>query len=279
MTRRPGLLLAVALLASAPLAAQQEAVVEQLAGVLAAEDARDFQPALFAKALVAPDSVVRRLAAMGAGRIGDQRATAQLLPILGDPDSTVRVAAAFAVGLLRDTSAIPALIDRLTGQPALDGPTALESITALARIGGPRAGEFLRNVLTGSAVLTAAERGPLVYQALFEAWRLGPHAPVDAILPFTDDTSSSGRWRAAYSLGRLRAPRAGERLTVSPRRPRRVRPSRRRSRRDEAAGRHGGARAAHRGRAAHPRRHRRQSPGQGERAPIPRRLSRLLAER
>jgi cyclophilin family peptidyl-prolyl cis-trans isomerase/HEAT repeat protein len=214
MMRRPGLLLAAALLSGAPLAAQQEAVVEQLAGVMAAEDARDFQPALFSKALVAPDSVVRRLAATGAGRIGDQRATPLLLPVLGDPDSTVRVAAAFAVGLLGDTSAVPTLIDRLTGQPALDGPTALEAITALARIGGPRAGEFLRNVLTGSAVLTPADRGPLVYQALFEAWRLGPHAPVDAILPFTNDTSSSGRWRAAYSLGRLRAPRGGERLTV-----------------------------------------------------------------
>lgn len=212
--RATGPFLLMAVLASAPLAAQQEAVVEQLAGVLAAEDARDFQPALFTKALVAPDSVVRRLAAMGAGRIGDQRATALLLPILGDPDSTVRVAAAFALGLLRDTSAVGPLIDRLTGQPALDGPAALEAITALAKIGGPRAGEFLRNVLTGSAVLTPADRGPLVYQALLEAWRLGPHAPVDAILPFAGDTSSSGRWRAAYSLGRLRAPRGGERLTL-----------------------------------------------------------------
>jgi cyclophilin family peptidyl-prolyl cis-trans isomerase/HEAT repeat protein len=207
------LFLAGALLARTPLAAQQEASVEQLAGVLAAEDARDFQPALFAKALVAPDSLVRRLAAMGAGRIGDQRATALLLPILGDPDSTVRVAAAFAVGLLRDTSAVGPLIDRLTGQPALDGPTASETITALARIGGPRAGEFLRTVLGGSAVLTPADRTTLVYQALLEAWRLGPHAPVDAILPFTDDTSASARWRAAYTLGRVRAPQAGERLT------------------------------------------------------------------
>ena len=206
--------LALTLALAAPLRAQEEAVVEQLAPVLAAEDARDFQPALFAKALVAPDSVVRRLSALGAGRIGDQRATSLLLPILGDPDSTVRVAAAFALGLLRDTSAIGTLIDRLTGQPALDGPAASEAITALAKIGSPRAGEFFRGVLTGSAVLTPAERAPLVYQALLEAWRLGPDAPVDAILPFAEDTSASARWRAAYSLGRLRAPRAGERLTV-----------------------------------------------------------------
>ena len=45
-------------------AAQQEAVVEQLASVLAAEDARHFQPALFGSAVVSPDSLVRRLAAL-----------------------------------------------------------------------------------------------------------------------------------------------------------------------------------------------------------------------
>ena len=50
-----------------PLAAQEQSVVEQLAPVLAAEDARDFQSDLFRRALVAPDSLVRRIAALGAG--------------------------------------------------------------------------------------------------------------------------------------------------------------------------------------------------------------------
>ena len=45
------------------LPAQQEAVVEQVASVLAAEDARSFDPAVFGSALVSPDSVARRLAA------------------------------------------------------------------------------------------------------------------------------------------------------------------------------------------------------------------------
>src|SRR5919198_1476265 len=49
------------------LKAQQEAVVEQLAPLLAAEDARDFQPDLYRRALVSPDSLVRRVAALGAG--------------------------------------------------------------------------------------------------------------------------------------------------------------------------------------------------------------------
>src|SRR5919201_901348 len=77
---------------SSPASAQQEAVVEQLASVLAAEDARNFESAPFATALVSPDSVVRRMAALGAGRIGDRRATSLVVPLLIDPDSTVRVA-------------------------------------------------------------------------------------------------------------------------------------------------------------------------------------------
>ena len=63
------------LLVGGRLAGQEEAVVEQLAPLIAAEDARDFHPELFSRALVAPDSVVRRIAALGAGRIGDLRAT------------------------------------------------------------------------------------------------------------------------------------------------------------------------------------------------------------
>ena len=50
-------------------------MVEQLAPVLSAEDAREFRADLFARALVAPDSLVRRIGALAAGRIGDHRAT------------------------------------------------------------------------------------------------------------------------------------------------------------------------------------------------------------
>jgi len=111
--------------------AQEEAVVEQLAPVLAAEDAREWQPELFTRALVAPATVVRRIAAMAAGRIGDLRATPRLIQLLDEPDSTVRVAAAFALGLLRDSAAVDALIERLTGLPPLDTASADEAITAL----------------------------------------------------------------------------------------------------------------------------------------------------
>ena len=144
---------------TAPAAAQQEAVVEQLATVLAAEDARNFQPALFGSALVSPDSVVRRLAALGAGRIGDPAATSLVVPLLTDPDSTVRVAAAFALGLLGAPAGAGPLMDRITGTPALDGPTAVEAITALAKIGGRQVGTFFEGILAGSVVPTVESCG------------------------------------------------------------------------------------------------------------------------
>ena len=202
-----------------PMAAQQEAVVEQIASVLAAEDARNFQQPVIAGAVVSPDSVVRRLAVLGAGRIGDRRATPLVLPLLTDPDSTVRVAAAFALGLLRDPAGARPLMDRITGSPALDGPTAVEAITALAKIGGREVGAFFEGILAGSVVPTVEDRRPLVSQVVLESWRLGRDAPVVSLLPFLEDTSVGLRWRAAYTLGRLRAPAAGNRLSVALRDP------------------------------------------------------------
>ena len=198
-----------------PLAAQEQSIVEQLAPVLAAEDARDYRGDVFARALVAPDSLVRKVAALAAGRIGDYRATPVLIPLLSDPDSTVRVAAAFALGLLRDTAAVQPLIDRLAGLPALDVPTAVEAVTALAKIGGRRSGDFVGGVLSGRVVLSQEDRTPAFNQAIAEAWRLDADAPVTALLPFMEDTSPGPRLRAVYSLGRLKAPPAGNRMLLA----------------------------------------------------------------
>ena len=185
---------------------QEAAVVEQLAPVLAAEDARQWQPDLFQRVLVAPDSVVRRVAALAAGRIGDRRATPLLLKLLDQPDSTTRVAAAFALGLLRDPAAVQPLIDHLTGLPPLDTATANEAVTALAKTGGRQGGEFLASVLQGKARLSVPDSLTTISQILLETWRLGTDAHPEALLPFADDTVDTIRWRAIYSLGRLRAP-------------------------------------------------------------------------
>ena len=198
---------------------QEEAIVEQLAPVLAAEDARQWQPELFQRALVAPDSVVRRIAALAAGRIGDLRATPLLLRLLEQPDTTVTVAAAFALGLLRDSAAVQPLIQRLTGLPPLDTATANEVVTALAKIGGRRSAEFFASVLQGTVALSQTDPAPATSQMLLEAWRLGPDARADALVPFADDTVQSIRWRTIYSLGRLRSPVAANQLIAALRAP------------------------------------------------------------
>jgi cyclophilin family peptidyl-prolyl cis-trans isomerase/HEAT repeat protein len=206
-----GTMLALPLVARA----QDEVDVEQLARVLAAEDARDWQPELFERSLLSPDSVVRRVAAMAAGRIGDLRATPLLLRTLEQPDSTVRVAAAFALGLLRDSTAVQPLVRRLTGLPPLDSPTAVEAVTALAKIGGPEAADFFAGVLQGKVAVSQADPAPTISQVLLEAWRLGPEAPASAVLPFADDTVQDVRWRAIYSLSRLRSPEASAQLIAA----------------------------------------------------------------
>jgi cyclophilin family peptidyl-prolyl cis-trans isomerase/HEAT repeat protein len=200
---------------SAAARAQEPANVEQLARLLAAEDARDWQPELFERSLLTPDSVVQQVAALAAGRIGDLRATPLLLRALDQPDSTVRVAAAFALGLLRDSAALEPLIQRLTALPPLDTATAAEAVTALAKTGGRRAAEFFAAVLQGKAALSQTDPAPAIGQILLESWRLGDDAPAAALLPFADDTAQETRWRAVYSLGRLRAPEAANQLIAA----------------------------------------------------------------
>ncbi|HEY8195896.1 MAG TPA: HEAT repeat domain-containing protein, partial [Gemmatimonadales bacterium] len=198
---------------------QEEAIVEQLAPVLAAEDARHWQADLFQRALVAPDSVVRRVAALAAGRIGDLRATPLLLRLLEQSDTTVSVAAAFALGLLRDSAAVQPLIQRLTGLPPLDTATADEAVTALAKIGGRQSAEFFAGVLQGTIALSQADPSTATSQMLLESWRLGREARVDALVPFADDTLQSIRWRTIFSLGRLRSPLAAKQLIAALRAP------------------------------------------------------------
>jgi len=206
---------AAALAPIRPLAAQTGAAVEALGPVLAAEDARDWRPDAFVPALAAPDSQVRITAAMAVGRVGDPRGVRLLLPLLVDRDSTVRVAAVFALGLIGDSTAVTPLIAGLTATPALDAASAVEAITSLARIGGRRVGEFFAGLLQNRVSLSVASPASLVERVALESARLGRDAPVRELLPLVSDTSPSVRINAVYSLGRLRAPTAGNRLVTA----------------------------------------------------------------
>ena len=175
-----------------------------LAPVLAAEDARAWRPEILRAALVYPDSLVRRTAAIAIGRIGDARGIELLVPLLADPDTTVRVSAVFALGLIGDTAGVAPIAERLAAPPVLDAASAGEAVTALARIGGTRAAELIGAILQGRASLAVADPGALVPIAARESWRLGEAAPVAELLPLIRAEDQEVRTSAVFALSRLR---------------------------------------------------------------------------
>ncbi len=194
---------------AAPVVAQQPAVpvdettVGVLAALLAASDARRFDPAPLREALSHPNPGVRRQGALAAGRIGDGGAVDLLLPVLHDSVPTVQAAAAFALGLLKDARAIPALLETVRAVPSRDqGAPQLEAVTAIAKIGGEDGARALSDIIAAGSPGAST---PAVNAALLESWRLGARAPVVQLVRFTDATDAATRWRALYALARLRA--------------------------------------------------------------------------
>jgi cyclophilin family peptidyl-prolyl cis-trans isomerase/HEAT repeat protein len=148
---------------------------------------------------------------LAAGRIGDAAAIDLLIPVLTDSTPEVRAAAAFALGLLKDARALPALLQAVrAAAPADQGPPQLEAVTAIAKIGGVDGARALGEILATGSPGTATP--PVVAAALVEAWRLGARAPVAELIAFTDDPDPGTRWRALYSLARLRAAPGAARL-------------------------------------------------------------------
>jgi cyclophilin family peptidyl-prolyl cis-trans isomerase/HEAT repeat protein len=200
-------LLALAGLRPAVLAAQQsdEATVGVLAALLAASDARRFDPAAVREALASANPAIRRQGALAAGRIGDAAAIDLLIPLLTDSTPAVQAAAAFALGMLKDARAVPRLQEIIRAvAPADQGPPQLEAVTAIAKIGGDEGARALSDILAAGSPNTSA---PVIDQALLEAWRLGKtRAPVPDLVRYADATNAVTRWHALFSLGRLRAP-------------------------------------------------------------------------
>src|SRR5712691_4905701 len=138
---------------AAPVVAQQPAVhvdettVGVLAALLAASDARRFDPAPLREALSHPNPGVRRQGALAAGRIGDAAAIDLLLPVLNDSVPGVQAAAAFALGLLKDARAIPALVEKVRAVSSTEqGEPQLEAVTAIAKIGGDDGARALTDI-------------------------------------------------------------------------------------------------------------------------------------
>lgn len=198
------------MLAEAPAVAQDEAVVNVVASVLAVEDARRFDEPLLSHAATHARPLVRRYAARAMGRIGNPAATPMLLTLLNDPDSLVRPEAIFALGQIGDRTAIPPLRELVLSPPSGDSrESPAEAITAIAKIGGAEAGTFFADFLVRWIGRNGADTPPPVARALWEAWRLGiSGAPLEALETFAQSSTLELRTAALYSLMRLRTPRA-----------------------------------------------------------------------
>jgi len=202
-------LLLAALLAVRPALAQQpgaatdETTVGVLAGLLAASDARRFDLAALREALSHANPAVRRQGALAVGRIGDAGGIDLLLPLLNDSVPGVQAAAAFALGSLKDARAIPLLLEKVRAVSSTEqGDPQLEAVTAIAKIGGDDGARAISDILAAGSPGAAT---PVVNAALLESRRLGPRAPVAELVRFTDAFDAATRWRALYSLARLRA--------------------------------------------------------------------------
>lgn len=190
-----------------PLAAQAGGGADVLAEVLAAEDARRYDEALLRRALGERDTLVRQAVVRSLGRLQDPRGLHLLRDLLSESDTTIQADAVFSVGLIGDTAGVSVLLRLVRDRRLLTQTAWLELVTAMARLGGAEAGQFIADVLA------EADRSPaLAERAALESWRLGRRAPVAALLPLLGDSREGMRYAAAYSLARLRAPAAASRF-------------------------------------------------------------------
>ena len=185
------------------LAAQTESRVGDLAQLLALEDSRAFDAATLRRLALSPDALIRAQTAVAVGRIGDPAGGPLLVELLADPDTGVRAEAAFGLGLLHDSAAVEDLARRTDAFPQVAAdPDQLEIVTALARIGGPRAAAAIEALLQRHPPGGAGE-DPATARALLESWRLRGLAPVSRLVDYVHGASGEWRRAATYSTVRL----------------------------------------------------------------------------
>src|SRR5947208_2391807 len=160
-------------------------------------------------------AVVRRQAALAAGRIGDPQAVEPLVAALADSGPAVQAALAFALGLVKSPRAIAPLLALARAVPAeRQGPPQTEAVTAIGKTGGDEGAAALGDLLGSGSATTAVQR-----TALLEAWRLGARAPIPTLMREARNSDPVARRTAIYALARLRPSRGvGRRRSRWPRR-------------------------------------------------------------
>ena len=156
-----------------------------------------------------PNPVIRRRAALAAGRIGNEDSIGALSGLLEkDTDPDVRSMAAFAIGEIESAAGADVLLSVLKNTGAA-GELRARAIEALGKIAGalPRDQEARQREL-GAAILSALKAETLNQQAILlgltAALRTRPAGAGPVIAKFLSHSSSRVRSDAANALARLR---------------------------------------------------------------------------
>lgn len=191
--------------------------------IVRAEDERRWDANLLAL-LTDKSALVRRRAALAAGRIGDERAVASLSSLLrGDADANVKAMAAFALGETESAAGADVLIESLhASTSSTTSEVRARAIEALGKIAAalPKT-EEARSRILGDAILEALanessraaqpDRAVLL-AGLTAVLRARPANAGSRIAAFLFSADARIRADAANTLARLRAKAATDQL-------------------------------------------------------------------
>jgi cyclophilin family peptidyl-prolyl cis-trans isomerase/HEAT repeat protein len=188
--------------------------------IVRAEDERrwdaDLAALLFDKSLI-----VRRRAALAAGRIGDERSLASLLTLLQtDKEMSVRAMAAFALGEVESVVGVDSLI--AASRKSESGEVRARSIEALGKIAAalPKTeeersrnlGEAILAALAAEEARAASADKEVLLAGLTAILRARPTGAGATLSRFLSHTDARLRADAANALARLRSKDANEKL-------------------------------------------------------------------
>ncbi|MDY6776252.1 MAG: HEAT repeat domain-containing protein [Halobacteria archaeon] len=135
-------------------------------------------------------AVIRMDAALGLGRIGDDRAFEPLVDALDDPDPQVRENAAWSLGELGDERAVKPLTKLLTDS---NQEVRKQAATAITDLGGEMAVDSLIDALEDDYTYVRK-------QAAFALGTVGGERVIEPLLDALEDEDLTVRESAAFSL-------------------------------------------------------------------------------
>jgi len=197
-----------------PPALTNSALTAILVQIVRAEDERRWDKTL-ENLLHSPAPVLRKRAALAAGRIGDDRAVPALSLLLEkDPDAQVRAMAAFALGETESAKAAEAILKALTnekeeGDVRARAAEAAGKIAAANKPSAEKLGEAILDALDNEAQRSKQNK-QLVLLGLTAVSRANPEEGDFVTAKFLTNLDAGVRATAANTLTRLRAKNAND---------------------------------------------------------------------